>query len=262
MFHALTFEHKQCVDWSHVTHVRLRPTARADTQYGRNVLAHIRSLADTDGIAPIEKVLSGFPPKRKDEPLDKIAKKSLRHMANEKTSGRVDENKGCLWLGYLEPDALYSDGKVQSSQESSGSSRIEALLSAARGFGGGGEGEAHKQLKLLAAQNPAFFGAPDNAEGEVEFALPSGDSIDLVFRCSKRWVAVEIKSIISGDADLLRGLFQCIKYEAVLRAMHQVSGCEVEMDVLLCVGKPLAPALESIRASLGVKVVVFAGPFS
>ena len=36
----------------------------------------------------------------------------------------------------------------------------------------------------------------------------------------KDWIAVEVKSRISNDADITRGIFQCVKYKVVLEAMQ------------------------------------------
>ena len=56
----------------------------------------------------------------------------------------------------------------------------------------------------------------ETAETEVE--LPSGDRVDVVCYHASRTVAIEVKSNDSDWADLHRGVYQCVKYRAVLAA--------------------------------------------
>lgn len=92
---------------------------------------------------------------------------------------------------------------------------------------GGGESEHHKALKAYVAAHPSKFGAPVDAEAIIEFGIWSGDCIDVVFQTPKDWVAVEVKSAISGFEDCRRGIFQTIKYRAVLKAQAK---CERRDD--------------------------------
>ena len=57
---------------------------------------------------------------------------------------------------------------------------------------------------------------------EIEHELPSGDSVDVTaWNRSSVW-HIEVKSRISNDSDIRRGLYQCVKYEAVGRAVESV----------------------------------------
>jgi len=85
---------------------------------------------------------------------------------------------------------------------------------------GGGEGPYHRALRLWVKDNPkelhrSFIGAV----AETEFDLDSGDRVDVVYKCEDRTVVIEVKSRISNEVDLRRGVFQCIKYRAVRTAM-------------------------------------------
>ena len=88
-------------------------------------------------------------------------------------------------------------------------------------FMGGGEGDEHRMLKEWVENHPEvvkeeYFGNPTCSE----FHLKSGDWVDVaIFLPSGAIVAVEVKSRISNDADLERGVYQCIKYGAVIEAM-------------------------------------------
>ena len=52
-----------------------------------------------------------------------------------------------------------------------------------------------------------------------EGLLDSADRVDVVFYGPSETVAVEVKSGDSNETDLRRGVFQCIKYRAVMEAM-------------------------------------------
>lgn len=136
----------------------------------------------------------------------------------------------------------------------------EALLSEARRVGGG-ESEAHKQLKEWVAANPAAVGASAKSRAAVEYPLPSGDTVDVLFQSGSRWTAVEVKSRISSDADVLRGMFQCVKYRAVIEAMLALQGKREEVTVLLALESTIPIALKATRAALGVTVIEGIGPF-
>lgn len=267
MFKRYRFEHEEYADWSRLTHVKIRPGARADTQNGRDILDHIKKVADKDGVAEIRQVLKGFPPKRKDLPVERVARTSLRHMANERSSGKVNENKGVLWLGWLEPNGGQEDpvapaqpiAQVRGADTSSSASskdQSNLLRRAAEMRGSGGEGEDHLRLKLLAAASPQLFGAEVGALSETEYALPSGDRVDVVFLDAQRMIAVEVKPASAPESDLVRGLFQCIKYAAVMQAMVEIEGLKRKVRAILCVGRQLPPAVDEIREGLGVDVVV------
>jgi hypothetical protein len=81
------------------------------------------------------------------------------------------------------------------------------------------ESKEHKALKDWVRKNPAWFddyGAFD--QGENEHWLSSGDRLDAYFDNGKQYLAVEVKPSHASDAELMRGVYQCVKYKAVLRA--------------------------------------------
>lgn len=89
-----------------------------------------------------------------------------------------------------------------------------------RNYGPGGEGEFHRALRLWIKENPQAVNALfAGARTETESDLDSGDRIDVVYKCADRIVLLEVKSRISNDVDLRRGVYQCIKYRAVRAAM-------------------------------------------
>ena len=87
-------------------------------------------------------------------------------------------------------------------------------------YGRRGEGPNHRALRLWVRDNPAAL-SPDylDCRAETEVCLDSADRVDAVFYCDDRIVVIEVKSRDSNEADLRRGVYQCVKYRAVQRAM-------------------------------------------
>lgn len=118
------------------------------------------------------------------------------------------------------------------------------------------ESESHKRLKDYVARHPESVKLGKSlAPGKKEFRLASGDKIDVLFQNTKRRIAVEVKSHISNKADLMRGLFQCIKYRAILRACRSLEGGTYEADALLAIEGQLPKEFIPVRNTLGVKVI-------
>jgi len=101
MFVPKILQHRQRLDWSSVTHVRLKRGAVADTAACQQILEHIRGRGTDEGISRIEDLFEGFPPVRKQLPTLKAMRMDLRHMANLRESGARPENKGLIELGSL-----------------------------------------------------------------------------------------------------------------------------------------------------------------
>lgn len=90
-----------------------------------------------------------------------------------------------------------------------------------RRYGRGGEGPAHRALRLWVTENPqAIRKQFAGARTQTEVDLLSGDRIDSVYYCEDRTVVLEVKSRISNEVDMMRGVYQCVKYRAVMTATH------------------------------------------
>ena len=117
------------------------------------------------------------------------------------------------------------------------------------------ESEAHKRLKEYVAQHPESVGLNKSlAPGETARKLQSGDIPDVLFRDQNRRIAVEVKSRISGQDDLRRGLFECVKYRALLRACRSLEGGTYEADAILAIEGSLPKELIPVRNTLGIWV--------
>lgn len=117
--------------------------------------------------------------------------------------------------------------------------------------GYGGEGPEHKALKEYVASHPNLVGAKEN--GETEHILLSGDRLDVWFPDSQ--IAVEVKPATSPDSDMLRGLFQCVKYKATLDAEASIEGVKPEAKVVMVIAGKLNESNKEIQNTLGVKVI-------
>jgi len=90
--------------------------------------------------------------------------------------------------------------------------------------------------------------------------LPSGDSLDVSFNSKKIWVAAEIKSSISAEGDIVRGLFQCVKYRAVMEAVLLTESLPQNARALLVLESKLPQSLIPLRNMLGVEVIEGVSP--
>jgi hypothetical protein len=129
--------------------------------------------------------------------------------------------------------------------------------------GGSGEGPEHKDFKDYVRNNPEKLHLPKNLTSSVECELKSGDRIDVVFENKQMIVGVEVKSHISNVDDIQRGLFQIVKYQAVLSAMESVSKTPRKVKVYLVLESAFPADLVPVRNTLGLEDLVvdsFRGP--
>jgi hypothetical protein len=129
------------------------------------------------------------------------------------------------------------------------------LMNATAAKYGGGEGRDHKRLKAYVAAHPAVIGLPvGTLHGKTEVQIPSGDSLDVSFRRRREWTAAEVKPIGAPDEDILRGIYQCIKYRATMEAVQAVEGRRRAVAVVLVLEGTLPAKLISVRNTLGITV--------
>ena len=125
-------------------------------------------------------------------------------------------------------------------------------------FGFGGEGKEHKLMKEFIAAHPEAI-HPEaideqiSEEGILEHILLSGDRVDVFF--PKANVAVEVKPKLASDADILRGLFQCVKYKAILDAEAEVKGEIPDSEIILVIGGKLSQSNRNVQECLDIEVI-------
>ncbi len=116
--------------------------------------------------------------------------------------------------------------------------------------GRGGEGNNHKTLRLWVKGNPGQVDKEFHSfKALTEVELLSGDRVDGVFYDKGKIVAIEVKSRDSNWADLRRGIYQCVKYKAVLRAQDD----RLPVESWLVTETALDGDLKALAKKLGVK---------
>lgn len=132
-------------------------------------------------------------------------------------------------------------------------------------YGKAGESDAHKALKRYVRNHPHIVGADDSWSTFLEYPLPSLDEVDVVFKCPAACVAVEVKSKVSDyyPGDYERGIYQTVKYAALLEAMAQDDRYDIPASVrsVLVLESQLPPQYAGLAETLGVELVesVFVG---
>ena len=126
----------------------------------------------------------------------------------------------------------------------------------ARGTSGrGGEGPAHLALKLFVRDNPHIVGlAPGSPAGKDEYPTASGDWVDVVFERRGLGLAVEVKPHHAPEGDMLRGVFQCLKYRIVLEAEAALKGEDMAVRALLVLGRAPTEKVVEVANRLGVSL--------
>lgn len=120
----------------------------------------------------------------------------------------------------------------------------------------GSEGSPeHITLRDYLVINPSIVGIPEDTLGIPEYALKSGDSVDVVFITDREIIAVEVKSFRSGTDDLERGLYQCVKYQAVLNAEAKINRTGLIARSLLVISSELPRRLVIVKNRLNLQVL-------
>ena len=119
---------------------------------------------------------------------------------------------------------------------------------------GEGEGAEHKALKEYISNNPNVI-KKRFSPGEMEHRLPSGDYLDISFKNKKNWLAVEVKPSTSNNADIVRGIFQCVKYKAVMEAVSIAEPSNVECCTLLVLAGRMPNELMKLAHTLGIQYI-------
>lgn len=126
-----------------------------------------------------------------------------------------------------------------------------------RSRGKGGEGPNHRALKLRVFREPDLVQKGLRADiARTEEELLSGDRVDVLCYADDRTVAIEVKSRDSDWADFRRGVYQCVKYQAVLRA--QDIRHDPNVQAWLVTEGPLPGDLKELARRLGVRTKVVA----
>jgi len=121
-------------------------------------------------------------------------------------------------------------------------------------FGGRGEGRMHKTLKKYVYKMAEKVCNAKVKGRKKEYPLLSGDSVDVTAWNATRIWHIEVKSYISKDPDVKRGIYQCIKYAAVGKAMEKAENSRRSVKSLLVVESKVSRKLRELADKLGVRV--------
>lgn len=134
------------------------------------------------------------------------------------------------------------------------SRELQAIAARAKYGKGGGETEDHRRLKEFVKETPQAIGLPAKLNGKKEYPFLSADKIDVLFKTSSKWVGVEVKGVRSDEADIMRGIFQCVKYKALMEAAQRYEQTDIDSRVVLVLGGKLPHPLRRVVALLKIEV--------
>ncbi|MBX8813205.1 hypothetical protein KHQ08_02385 [Pseudochrobactrum algeriensis] len=118
------------------------------------------------------------------------------------------------------------------------------------------ESDEHKKLKKWVSTHPEVISSFGFFEkGELEYILSSGDRVDIIFKNETSLLAVEVKARNASKAEMERGLFQCIKYRAVLRAMQLAKATPPNANSVLIIENNPSEKLKILAKRLSVKII-------
>ncbi|MGK9452203.1 hypothetical protein ACSSZE_13260 [Acidithiobacillus caldus] len=119
------------------------------------------------------------------------------------------------------------------------------------------ESENHKKLKDWTSKNPKFFSAFGKFKsGIVEVTISSGDRLDAFLANHESRLAIEVKASNAPDDELFRGVFQCIKYRATLRAMQLADGEAPNAQAVLVTTRKVPSEVKSLAERLQVTILI------
>lgn len=182
---------------------------------------------------------------------DKLSEEHLRHYGFK--GGQSKRHPICNkpeMFAYIE--SIFND----STQVKVCGDKVEEQIRSGQSYDSGGEGDSHKELKEYIFNNPNVVGIEEYTEKETEHILLSADRIDVWFKLADGSnIAVEVKSHKSTEADVLRGIFQCVKYKAIMDAEDKVHRSEASNSSILVLGGALSEPNKYYSDLLGVTVI-------
>ena len=93
-------------------------------------------------------------------------------------------------------------------------------------------------------------------QSSTEELLPSGDRLDVFFVLKDdQHVAIEVKPSTSSDDDVTRGIFQCIKYKAVMDAARALDNGQYDTEAMLIIAGSMSDANRLLANDLHVHYI-------
>ena len=93
-----------------------------------------------------------------------------------------------------------------------------------------------------------------------EYILPSGDKLDVHFELKNGdRIAVEVKPSISDDGNIIRGVFQCVKYKSIMEALRKIENLNYNTTVIYLTARPLSDMHQRLIDTLEINHIFFDG---
>ena len=123
-------------------------------------------------------------------------------------------------------------------------------------YGTVGEGKEHKSIKKYICSHPESIGIENVIVAQNEYNLLSGDRIDVYFECEKNeHIAIEVKPSNAPEFDIMRGIFQCIKYKAVMDASRCADYGNYDNEVILVIAGTMSAQNKQIANDLSIHYI-------
>ena len=120
----------------------------------------------------------------------------------------------------------------------------------------GGEGKEHKSIKEYICSNPESIGIKKVLFAKNEYDLISGDRLDVYFECKgKKHVAVEVKPSSSPEYDITRGIFQCVKYQAIMDAARVADYGNYDNEVIFVIAGIMSDKNKQLANDLRINFI-------
>lgn len=124
------------------------------------------------------------------------------------------------------------------------------------GQGVGGEGKEHKSIKEYICSHPESIGIKKVVIAKTEHDLLSGDRLDVYFECrGNKHIAIEVKPSSSPDYDITRGIFQCVKYQAVMDAARVADYGNYNIEVILVLAGVMSDKNKQLANDLAIHYI-------
>ena len=189
---------------------------------------------------------------------------------DEKRDGNNDDSPGTTPASANEEPTSANDGNEKVTRErghtlSKHQPSPSIKSPTHNGYGGnsyGSEGSSeHRNLCKYVLANPDSIESdswqvPNAHPKSLEYSLESGDKVDVVFESEDQIIGVEVKAYRSSEADIKRGIYQCIKYQAVLKAQQKLQNKPKQAHTVLVIQDEMSKDNAHIAKTLGVRHVV------
>lgn len=120
----------------------------------------------------------------------------------------------------------------------------------------GGEGEEHESIKKYICSHPESIGIKKVIFAKTEKEILSGDRLDVYFECKgNKHYAVEVKPSSVPDYDITRGIFQCVKYQAVMDAARVADYGNYENEVFLVIAGVMSAKNRQLANDLAIRYI-------